>query len=112
MDVKETAIVLKSATSHLNDQFPFGEDGRKIHAEDIGELLYGLLRMNPCAFQAQWRSDPAAPKNRISQLLQPLPVFFQLRFPTLVCRFMVHDPFYHEFAVTCQLDGMTSGLHL
>lgn len=63
-DVKVTTIMPGSVTSHFNDHTPSGEDKWKIQPEDIGELVYDLLRMNPRALPSKVEIRPSKPPKK------------------------------------------------
>lgn len=60
-DVKVTTIMPGSVTSHFNGHTPSEEDGWKIQPEDIGELVYDLLQMNPRALPSKIEIRPTRP---------------------------------------------------
>lgn len=63
-DVKVTTIMPGSVTSHFNDHVPSAEDAWKIQPEDIGELVYGLLEMNPRALPSKVEIRPTKPPKK------------------------------------------------
>lgn len=63
-DVKVTTIMPGSVTSHFNGHTPSSEDAWKIQPEDIGELVYDLLRMHPRALPSKVEIRPAKPPKK------------------------------------------------
>ncbi|MBS1763530.1 MAG: SDR family oxidoreductase [Bacteroidetes bacterium] len=60
-DVKVTTIMPGSVTSYFNNHIPSVEDGWKIQPEDIGEIVYDLLKMNPRVLPSKIEVRPAKP---------------------------------------------------
>lgn len=60
-DVKVTTIMPGSVTSHFNDHIPSEEDAWKIQPEDMGEIVYDLLQMNPRTLPSKVEVRPAKP---------------------------------------------------
>jgi NADP-dependent 3-hydroxy acid dehydrogenase YdfG len=60
-DVKVTTILPGSVTSHFNGHVPDGQDAWKIQPEDIGQLIFDLLQMNPRALPSKIEIRPAKP---------------------------------------------------
>jgi len=63
-DVKVTTIMPGSVTSHFNGHIPSEEDAWKIQPEDIGELVYDLLKMNPRALPSKVEIRPTKPPKK------------------------------------------------
>jgi NADP-dependent 3-hydroxy acid dehydrogenase YdfG len=60
-DVKVTTIMPGSVTSHFNGHKPSPEDAWKIQPEDIGEIVYYLLKMNPRTLPSKIEVRPSKP---------------------------------------------------
>jgi len=60
-DVKVSTIMPGSVTSHFNNHQPSEEDAWKIQPEDIGELVYDLLIMNPRTLPSKIEVRPSKP---------------------------------------------------
>lgn len=60
-DVKVSTIMPGSVTSHFNDHNPSEEDAWKIQPEDMGEVVYDLLQMNPRALPSKVEIRPSKP---------------------------------------------------
>lgn len=60
-DVKVTTIMPGSVTSYFNGHTPNDTDGWKIQPEDIGELIYDLLKMNRRALPSKVEIRPSKP---------------------------------------------------
>lgn len=60
-DVKVSTIMPGSVTSHFNDHQPSEEDAWKIQPEDIGEIVYSLLQMNPRTLPSKVEVRPSKP---------------------------------------------------
>lgn len=60
-DVKVTTIMPGSVSSHFNNHEPSNEDAWKIQPEDIGEIVYDLLKMNPRALPSKIEVRPSKP---------------------------------------------------
>lgn len=59
-DVKVTAILPGSVTSHFNEHTPDAEKDRwKIQPEDMGELVISILQMNPNALPSKIEIRPS-----------------------------------------------------
>lgn len=63
-DVKVSAILPGSVTSNFDNHTPNEEDGWKIQPEDMGELVYDLLQMNPRALPSKVEIRPTKPQPR------------------------------------------------
>lgn len=63
-DVKVTAILPGSVTSHFNEHTPnTEEDSWKIQPEDIGELVVDVLKMNPRSLPSKIEIRPSKTKD-------------------------------------------------
>src|SRR5690606_15628588 len=60
-DVKVSTIMPGSVTSHFNDHTPSGDDAWKIQPEDMGEIVYDLLQMNPRTLPSKVEVRPTKP---------------------------------------------------
>lgn len=60
-DVRVTTIMPGSVTSHFNHHEPSAEDAWKIQPEDIGEIVYHLLMMNPRTLPSKIEVRPTKP---------------------------------------------------
>lgn len=60
-DVKVSTIMPGSVTSHFNDHVPSPEDTWKIQPEDIGEIVYDLLMINPRTLPSKVEVRPTKP---------------------------------------------------
>ncbi|TAN19455.1 MAG: SDR family oxidoreductase [Chitinophagaceae bacterium] len=60
-DVKVSTIMPGSVTSHFNNHEPSAEDGWKIQPEDMGEIVYDLLMMNPRTLPSKIEVRPTKP---------------------------------------------------
>lgn len=60
-DVKVTTIMPGSVTSHFNNHVPSPEDAWKIQPEDMGQIVYDLLLMNPRTLPSKIEVRPAKP---------------------------------------------------
>lgn len=60
-EVKVTTIMPGSVTSYFNNHVPSAEDAWKIQPEDIGEMVYDLLKMNPRVLPSKIEVRPAKP---------------------------------------------------
>lgn len=60
-DVKVSTIMPGSVTSHFNDHMPSSEDAWKIQPEDMGEIVYNLLMMNPRVLPSKVEVRPSKP---------------------------------------------------
>lgn len=60
-DVKVTTIMPGSVTSHFNNHEPSAEDAWKIQPEDMGEIVYDLLMMNPRTLPSKIEVRPTKP---------------------------------------------------
>lgn len=63
-DVKVTTILPGSVTSCFNEHVPSEADAWKIQPEDMGELVYDLLRMNPRALPSKVEIRPTKPPKK------------------------------------------------
>ena len=59
--VKVSTIMPGSVTSHFNDYQPSEKDAWKIQPEDIGDLVVGLLQMNPRTLPSKIEVRPSIP---------------------------------------------------
>ncbi len=60
-DVKVSTIMPGSVTSHFNKHTPSPGDAWKIQPEDMGEIVYDLLKMNPRTLPSKVEVRPAKP---------------------------------------------------
>ncbi|MGH2645145.1 MAG: SDR family oxidoreductase [Chitinophagaceae bacterium] len=60
-DVKVTTIMPGSVTSHFNNHLPSAEDAWKIQPEDMGQIVYDLLMMNPRTLPSKIEVRPTKP---------------------------------------------------
>lgn len=60
-DVKVSTIMPGSVTSHFNDHQPSDDDSWKIQPEDMGEIVYDLLKMNPRTLPSKIEVRPSKP---------------------------------------------------
>lgn len=60
-DVKVTTIMPGSVISHFDGRIPSAEDAWKLQPEDIGEIVYDLLKMNPRALPSKIEIRPSKP---------------------------------------------------
>jgi len=60
-DIKVTTIMPGSVASHFNGQEPTDKDNWKIQPGDIGELVVGLLNMNPRTLPSKIEVRPTRP---------------------------------------------------
>ncbi|HEX5555590.1 MAG TPA: SDR family oxidoreductase [Chitinophagaceae bacterium] len=60
-DVKVTTIMPGSVTSHFNGHEPSAEDAWKIQPEDMGEIVFNLLKMNPRTLPSKIEVRPSKP---------------------------------------------------
>lgn len=60
-DVKVSTVMPGSVTSYFNGHEPSSEDAWKIQPEDIGELVYDLLKMNPRTLPSKVEVRPSKP---------------------------------------------------
>src|SRR5699024_2635846 len=60
-DVKVSTILPGAVTSHFNGHTPSEEDYWKIQPEDMGELIYDLLEMNPRTLPSKIEVRPSKP---------------------------------------------------
>jgi len=63
-DVKVSTIMPGSVSSYFNNNIPSSDDAWKIQPEDIGELVYDLLKMNPRALPSKVEVRPAKPPKK------------------------------------------------
>tara|TARA_R110000796_G_scaffold183498_2_gene299939 strand:- start:9614 stop:10327 length:714 start_codon:yes stop_codon:yes gene_type:complete len=59
--IKVSTIMPGSVASHFNDHEPTEKDAWKIQPEDIGELVYDLLKMNPRTLPSKIEVRPTRP---------------------------------------------------
>ena len=59
--IKVSTIMPGSVATHFNDHEPSEEDAWKIQPEDIGELVYDLLKMNPRTLPSKIEVRPTRP---------------------------------------------------
>lgn len=59
--IKVSTIMPGSVTSHFNGHVPAAGDAWKIQPEDMGELVYDLLHMNPRALPSKVEIRPSQP---------------------------------------------------
>mgnify|MGYP003624582862 FL=1 len=59
--IKVSTIMPGSVASHFNDHEPAEKDAWKIQPEDIGELVYDLLKMNPRTLPSKIEVRPTRP---------------------------------------------------
>tara|TARA_R110000868_G_scaffold144389_5_gene363457 strand:+ start:7107 stop:7820 length:714 start_codon:yes stop_codon:yes gene_type:complete len=59
--IKVSTIMPGSVASHFNDHEPSEKDAWKIQPEDIGELVYDLLKMNPRTLPSKIEVRPTRP---------------------------------------------------
>lgn len=62
--IKVSTIMPGSVTSHFNGHVPAAEDAWKIQPEDMGELVYDLLSMNPRALPSKIEIRPSQPPGK------------------------------------------------
>ena len=60
-DVKVTTIMPGSVSSEFNNRTPTEKDAWKIQPEDIGEMIYDLLKMNPRTLPSKIEVRPSKP---------------------------------------------------
>jgi len=60
--IKVTTIMPGSVTSHFNDHQPSEADSWKIQPSDIGEMIVGLLKMNPNVLPSKIEVRPTQTK--------------------------------------------------
>src|SRR3546814_8815260 len=60
-DVKVTTIMPGSVAAHVNNNQPSEKDAWKIQPEDMGELVYDLLQMNPRSLPSKVEIRPSKP---------------------------------------------------
>jgi NADP-dependent 3-hydroxy acid dehydrogenase YdfG len=60
-DVKVTTIMPGSVASHFDNHIPSDDDAWKIQPEDIGEMIYNLLKMNPRTLPSKIEVRPSKP---------------------------------------------------
>lgn len=60
-DVKVSTIMPGSVTSHFNNHLPSAEDAWKIQPEDMGQIVYDLMMMNPRTLPSKIEVRPAKP---------------------------------------------------
>ncbi|WP_047417367.1 SDR family oxidoreductase [Cellulophaga sp. Hel_I_12] len=59
--IKVSTIMPGSVATHFNDHTPSEKDAWKIQPEDIGELVYDLLKMNPRTLPSKIEVRPTRP---------------------------------------------------
>ena len=62
--VKVSTIMPGSVATHFNDHTPSSADAWKIQPEDIGQIVAGLLRMNPRTLPSKVEVRPSQPPRR------------------------------------------------
>ncbi|MCC6384923.1 MAG: SDR family oxidoreductase [Bacteroidia bacterium] len=60
-DVKVTTIMPGSVASHFNNHIPSEKDAWKIQPEDLGEIIFNLLKLNPRVLPSKIEVRPAKP---------------------------------------------------
>lgn len=60
-DIKVSTIMPGSVATHFNDHQPSERDAWKIQPEDIGELVFDLLKMNPRTLPSKIEVRPTRP---------------------------------------------------
>jgi 3-oxoacyl-[acyl-carrier protein] reductase len=60
--IKVSTIMPGSVATEFNNHLPNDKDGWKIQPEDIGELVYDLLKMNPRTLPSKIEVRPSLPK--------------------------------------------------
>lgn len=60
-DIKVTTIMPGSVATHFNDHTPSDADAWKIQPEDIGQMIYDLLKMNPRTLPSKVEVRPSKP---------------------------------------------------
>ncbi len=60
-DIKVSTIMPGSVATHFNNHLPSERDAWKIQPEDIGELVYDLLKMNPRTLPSKIEVRPSRP---------------------------------------------------
>lgn len=60
-DIKVSTIMPGSVATHFNNHEPSDRDAWKIQPEDIGELVYDLLKMNPRTLPSKIEVRPSRP---------------------------------------------------
>ena len=63
-DIKVSTIMPGSVATHFNNHLPSEKDAWKIQPEDIGELVYDLLKMNPRTLPSKIEVRPARPDQK------------------------------------------------
>lgn len=63
-DVKVSTIMPGSVKSHFNNNMPSEKDDWKIQPEDIGEIVYDLLKMNPRTLPSKIEVRPSKPPKK------------------------------------------------
>ena len=61
-DIKCTTIMPGSVATYFNNHVPNETDGWKIQAEDLGEMVWDLLKMNPRTLPSKIEVRPSKPK--------------------------------------------------
>ena len=59
--IKVTTIMPGSVATHFNDHEPSEKDAWKIQPEDIGEMVYDLIKMNPRTLPSKIEVRPTRP---------------------------------------------------
>ncbi len=59
--IKVTTIMPGSVATHFNDHQPSEKDAWKIQPEDIGEMVYDLIKMNPRTLPSKIEVRPTRP---------------------------------------------------
>ena len=62
LNIKVSTIMPGSVATHFNNRTPSEADAWKIQPEDIGELVLGLLKMNPRTLPSKIEVRPSRPK--------------------------------------------------
>lgn len=63
-DIKVTTIMPGSVSTHFNNHVPNDADAWKIQPEDIGEIVLGLLKMNPRTLPSKIEVRPTRPDKK------------------------------------------------
>ena len=63
-DIKVSTIMPGSVATHFNGHVPSENDAWKIQPEDIGQLVLGLLRMNPRTLPSKIEVRPTRPDKK------------------------------------------------
>ena len=62
--IKVSTIMPGSVATHFNDNQPSEKDAWKIQPEDIGELVYDLLKMHPRTLPSKVEVRPTRPDQK------------------------------------------------